>query len=72
MKKYLINKAEFLQVIFSQKFGTSLAAENFFYPASYLQDNMGVPTVEQWVKNPTTLAWVAAEAQVQLQPGAVG
>ena len=26
---------------------------------------MGVPTVVQWVKNLTVMAWVAAEAQVQ-------
>ena len=25
----------------------------------------GVPTVAQWVKNPTEVAWVAVEAQVQ-------
>ena len=32
----------------------------------------GVPAVVQWVKNLTTEAWVAAEARVQCQPGAVG
>ena len=28
----------------------------------------GVPTIEQWVKNPTAAAWVAAELRVQ-SPG---
>ena len=33
--------------------------------------NIGVPTVVQWVKNPTTAAWVA-EGSFHPQPGAVG
>ena len=33
---------------------------------------IGVPTMAQWVKNPTAGAQGAAEAQVQFQPSAVG
>ena len=30
--------------------------------------NFGVPAVAQWVKNLTTITWVAVEAQVQFWP----
>ena len=33
---------------------------------------MEVPAVAQWVKNPTSVPWVAVEVQVRLQAGAVG
>ena len=35
------------------------------------KENFRVPAVVQWVKNPTSGAWVDVEVQVQFQPGAV-
>lgn len=32
----------------------------------------GVLAMEQWVKNPAAVAWVAAEVRVQSPPGTVG
>ena len=39
---------------------------------SSLKQYSGVPAVVQWVKNPTAVAWVAVEARLDPQPGAVG
>ena len=33
---------------------------------------LGIPTMAQWVKNPTAVARVAAEVQVGSPPGKVG